>query len=130
MNLSNHPRKFVYKKVYPLLTIHKEKTKFIRHYWYNRCDFVARVSNRNSVARNGCIRSRHFIARNCAIITNKEAIKYSRNCAELRATELLFHLKINNFNCDLQIYAADTRIKIIESQVARNCAELRQIAWN
>ena len=28
--------------------------------------------------------------------------------AELRATELLFYLKINYFNCDLQIYAADT----------------------
>jgi len=27
---------------------------------------------------------RHFIARDCAIIANKEAIKYSRNCAELR----------------------------------------------
>jgi len=25
--------------------------------------------------------------------------------AELRATELLFHLKFNNFNCDLQIFA-------------------------
>ena len=42
------------------------------------------------------------------LIANKEAIKHSRNCAGLRAEELLFHLKINNFNCDLQIYAADT----------------------
>ena len=48
---------------------------------------------------------------------NKEAIKHSRNCAGLRAEELLFHLKINNFNVQityklltnyLQIYAADT----------------------
>ena len=61
-----------------------------------------RVSNRNSVVRN------------CAIIANKKAVKYSQNCAELRATELLFHLKINNFNCDLQIYAADTRMEIME----------------
>ena len=96
------------------------------------------------IAPNGCFRLRHFIARNCAIIANKEVIKYSRNCAELRATELIFHLKINNFNCDLQINAAaDTyRIKVIEARVsllqncaqlnsfARNCAELRQIAWN
>ena len=64
------------------------------------------------IARNGCFRLRHFIARNCAIIANKEVIKYSHHCAELRATELLFHLKINNFNCDLQIYAADTRMEI------------------
>ena len=36
------------------------------------------------------------------------------NCAEVRATELLFHLKINSFefDCDLHFYAADTRIKI------------------
>ena len=26
--------------------------------------------------------------------------------------ELLFHKKINNVNCDFQIYAADTRMKI------------------
>ena len=26
--------------------------------------------------------------------------------------ELLFHLKINNLNCGLQIYVADTRMKI------------------
>ena len=43
---------------------------------------------------------------------------------EFRATELLFHLKIKNFNCELQIYAADTRIeisvdfKIIEARVS------------
>ena len=32
--------------------------------------------------------------------------------AELRTTKLLLHLKINNFNCALQIYAADTRMEI------------------
>ena len=36
------------------------------------------------IARNDCFRLRHFIAPNCAIIANKEAIKHSRNCAELR----------------------------------------------
>ena len=51
------------------------------------------------IARNGCFRFRYFIARNWAIIAKKEANKYSRNCAELRASELLFYLKINNFNC-------------------------------
>jgi len=55
--------------------------------------FTTRVSNRNSVARN------------CEQGSNL-------TFAELRETELLFHLKINNFKCDLQIYAADTRIKI------------------
>ena len=46
------------------------------------------------------------------------------NCTELHAAELLLYLKINNFNCDLKIYAADTRMelnisvdfKIIEAQ--------------
>ena len=45
------------------------------------------------IARNGCFRFRYFIARNWAKIAKKEAIKYSRNCAELRASELLFYLK-------------------------------------
>ena len=34
------------------------------------------------------------------------------NCTELRAAELLLYLKINNFNCDLKIYAADTRMEL------------------
>ena len=52
----------------------------------------SRVSNRNSVARNcaklreiarnACYRLRHFIARNCAIIANREAIRFSWNCAQ------------------------------------------------
>ena len=45
-------------------------------------ELVIRVSNRNSVARNACFRLRHFIARNCAIIANREAIRFSRNCAQ------------------------------------------------
>ena len=46
-----------------------------------------------------------------SIHSMKYEIIYSRNCAELSSTELLFHLKINNFIsiCDLQIYVADTR---------------------
>ena len=64
------------------------------------------VFNPNFVARN------YFLhLQNCAMIA-KKAIKYLRNCVELRATEVLFHLKIHNFNCDLQMYAADTRMKI------------------
>jgi len=34
------------------------------------------------------------------------------NCTELRAAELLFYLKINNFNCDLKICAADSRMEL------------------
>ena len=62
------------------------------------------------IARNDCFRN--FIAQSCAMIANKEAIKYSRNCAEFHAAELLFHLKINNFNCDLHIDAAYKRMEI------------------
>jgi len=48
------------------------------------------------IARNGCFRLRHFIARNC----DKISIKGSHYIfGELRAIKLLFHLKINNFNC-------------------------------
>ena len=46
------------------------------------------------IARNGCFRLRHFIARNCAKIAKKEAIEYSRNCVQLT------------------VYAADTRMEI------------------
>ena len=42
----------------------------------------------------------------------REAIKCTRNCAEFRATELLFLLKNKNLNYDLEIYAADTRMEI------------------
>ena len=47
------------------------------------------------------------IVRNCKELRTPELL-----ATELRATELLFHLKINNLNCDLQVYAADTRMKI------------------
>ena len=69
------------------------------------------VFNPNFVARNYFLHLSHFIVQNCAMIA-KKAMKYLRNCVELRATEVLFHLKIHNFNCDLQMYAADTRMKI------------------
>jgi len=39
-------------------------------------------------------------------------MKYLRNCAELHATELLFPLKINHLNCDLEIYGVDTRMEM------------------
>ena len=61
-------------------TIHLRVKSFLSEFF---C-VINRVSNWNSVERN-CLRLRHFIARNCAIITNKEAIKYSRNYAVLRA---------------------------------------------
>ena len=51
---------------------------------------------------NDCFRLHHFIAQNCAIIANKGAIKSWRKYADLRATKLFFHLKINNFNCDIR----------------------------
>ena len=35
-----------------------------------------------AIARNACIRLCHFIARNCTIIANREAIWFSRNCAQ------------------------------------------------
>ena len=42
-----------------------------------------------AIARNCAQCLRHFIVRNCAIIANREAIRFSRNCAQLHATELL-----------------------------------------
>ena len=66
----------------------------------------------SSVARNCAQWLLPLSPFHCAIIAKKEAIKYLRNFAELHATELLFHLKINNFMCDLQSYAADTRMEI------------------
>ena len=36
------------------------------------------------IARNGRFRLHYFSARNCAIIAKNEAIKYTRNCVELR----------------------------------------------
>ena len=60
-----------------------------------------RVSNRNSVKR--------------AMIISACAISLRYNCEQgsnLSFAELLFHLKINNLNCDLQVYAADTSMKI------------------
>ena len=76
------------------------------------------VFNRNPVARNDCFRLHHWIALNCAIIADKEANKLSRNFAEFRATELLFHLKINNLKCDLQrnwVFATNSNVLILIS---------------
>ena len=56
------------------------------------------------IARNDCFCLRHFIAGNRAITTNNEAIKYSRNCAELRGivgNGIAFNLKINIFELRL-----------------------------
>ena len=58
-------------------------------------------------------------AKICRRNANKEKLLNIRGIAQnyaelrgLRATELLFHLKFNNFKCDLQVYAAETRMEI------------------
>ena len=55
-------------------------------------NITARVSDRKSVARNAYFRLRQFIARNSAIIANREAIKFLRNSAQRNASQVKIYV--------------------------------------
>ena len=71
--------------------------KLIRLFNFKVFQSGFRCTQLRGISRNGCFRLSHFIARNCAIIATRKQLNI--------ATELLFHLKINDFNCDLRIFA-------------------------
>ena len=80
----------------------------------------SRAFTRNSVARNAYFRLRHFIARNCAIIANREAIKFLWNFYRYMRTTLYCLLRLDTVYKIWRMYVQWTICKLFSIKFSTN----------